>query len=66
MNLFSEQPVVEIRSGTVSKMPTLPLSVWKPEAFHHYGVYPQHLLDAKAGIQPGGTHFPLWATISVS
>lgn len=50
MNLFSEQPVVEITSGTVSKMPTLPLCVWKPEAFHHYGVYPHHLLDAKAGI----------------
>ncbi|KAF4803183.1 hypothetical protein TURU_018059 [Turdus rufiventris] len=38
-------PVVQITSGTVSKKPTWPLCVWKPEAF----LYTHHLPDAKAG-----------------
>lgn len=50
MNLFSEQPVVENKSGTVNKMPALPLCLHKPEICHHCQVYPHHLLDTNAGI----------------
>lgn len=50
INLFSEHLVVENKSGTVNKMPALPLCLWKPETCHHYQVYPHHLLDGNAGV----------------